>query len=934
MKTKSKLINSMLALIVIISAIVWNSKKAFTETKSHSQISVHDVLKQMSLEEKIGQMLMLDFRYWKKQDEMNPTNFTAMNEEVGNIIQKYHLGGVILFKENMPDIEQTTRLIDGLQQASSKIPLLVNTDQEGGIVTRIQAGTNLPGNMAVGATHDSKEAYNTGKIIGAELKALGINSTASPVLDTNSNPENPIIGLRSFGSKPELVAQMGESMLRGLQDQNIIASAKHFPGHGDAGQDSHTELPLILHSREHLNQIDLVPFKHAIKNTVDMIMTAHLQVPSLDNTKYISKKDGKEIIVPATLSRKIMTDLLRNEMKFDGIIISDALEMQAISDHFGKEEAVIMAINSGVDIALMPAKVHSLEAEKNLLDIFNAVVKAVKDRKITEEKINDSVERILNLKIKRGLFLPKQDPLEEKIRNAKKIINNSTHKNIEKNMAEKAITLLKNEDNTLPLKPKKGDKLLVLSTYQSQVDAMKETMEIMKTDGKLTNITIFGIPFYKRELDDSIKRAIDTADYIVVGSDYSNKKDSMSTVEFTKDVIKYSHDYNKRPIIISLRNPYDVSYYSEAHSVLAIYGPNGYRDKRFALPNISAGIRVIFGENQPQGKLPVDIPSTTNLNQIAYPFGYSLSMNMIGTPKVNPVTEQDTKVTGTGEAGLKVSVVVDEKEIGNGKVDEKGNFIVDIPKQSSGKEMFISISDSSGNQSQPAIIQVRMDAVSQDKLVKDAIQAINQLFTDSIQARYSHDYTTLRAGAIQVHVTQQHITEAEGKVRQISDENKEKAALQKEIERVQKLLKERESQQDGNLVRNGLFDLKLDNWKPWIGSGAAAPEVQSDGRKSANVVKVHPNSSVEQVITGLKLNTTYELTLYAKSEDNEKFSIGVKNTGTENVSVPIFSKDYNQAKILFKTGSNMTTATVYLYKSGGAKSGYAGFIVAKKLIEK
>ncbi|WP_154214811.1 carbohydrate binding domain-containing protein, partial [Bacillus cereus] len=230
-------------------------------------------------------------------------------------------------------------------------------------------------------------------------------------------------------------------------------------------------------------------------------------------------------------------------------------------------------------------------------------------------------------------------------------------------------------------------------------------------------------------------------------------------------------------------------------------------------------------------------------------------------------------------------------------------------------------------------IKVQENTANQNDLVQEAKQTIDRLFVNSIQARYSHGYTTVRKSAIQVDVTQQHITEAEEKLRQISDGNKEKVAFQKEIERAKKLLQEREIEQTGNLVKNGLFDSKLENWKPWIGSGATAPEVQVDGGKSVNVIKIHPNSSVEQVLTGLEPNTAYELTLYAKTENSEKFSIGVKNTGTANVSVPIYSKEYSQAHLRFKTGPNATTATVYIYKSSGTKSGYADVVTAQKAKE-
>ncbi|EOO60146.1 bacillolysin [Bacillus cereus VD196] len=307
---------------------------------------------------------------------------------------------------------------------------------------------------------------------------------------------------------------------------------------------------------------------------------------------------------------------------------------------------------------------------------------------------------------------------------------------------------------------------------------------------------------------------------------------------------------------------------------------------------------------------------------------------LLAGPKINEVTDQDRRVTGTGEAGLKVSVVVGGKKIGSGKVDDKGNFTVNIPKQKGGKELVVTLTDAIGNTSEPAKTQVKMDSANQDKLVKEAKDSIDQLFTDSSRAEYSHDYTTVKKGAIQIHVVQQHMTEAMEKLNAIPDEHKEKAALQKEMERVQKLLKERENEQGGNLVQNGLFDSGLDKWKPWIGFGATAPEVQGDGGKSTNVIKIYPNSSVEQVLTGLEPNTTYELTTYAKSENNEKFSVGTKNTGTANVTVPIYSKEYSQVHLRFKTAPNSTTAIIYLYKSGGTKPGYADVVIAKKVMEK
>jgi beta-N-acetylhexosaminidase len=316
--------------------------KGYGNEKTVSDIQ--EIVENMTIDEKVGQMLMPDFRNWQKQGETKATGFIEMNSEVASIIKKYHLGGVILFAENVVDTEQTVRLTDGLQMASPDLPLFITIDQEGGIVTRLQTGTNLPGNMALGAARNGNYAYQTGEIIGKELSSLGINVNFGPSVDVNNNPGNPVIGVRSFSSDPELVSKLGIQTIKGLQNQNMIATTKHFPGHGDTAVDSHYGLPLVSHDKERLRSIELVPFQKAIDAGVDMMMTAHVQFPAFDDTTYISKNDGQEIMVPATLSHKVITGLLREEMGFDGVVVTDALNMKAIADNFGQEEAVVLAL--------------------------------------------------------------------------------------------------------------------------------------------------------------------------------------------------------------------------------------------------------------------------------------------------------------------------------------------------------------------------------------------------------------------------------------------------------------------------------------------------------------------------------------------------------------------------------------------------------------
>ncbi|WP_175073068.1 glycoside hydrolase family 3 protein [Terribacillus sp. AE2B 122] len=623
------------ALVAVLSVTALVGIKP-TDVKAETDVKA--IVEGMSVEQKVGQMLMPDFRNWQKQGESKATGFTEMNDEVGTIIQKYHLGGVILFAENVVGTEQTVRLIDGLQNASPELPLFITIDQEGGIVTRLQTGTNLPGNMALGATGSEKYAYQTGKIIGEELSSLGVNVNFGPSLDVNNNPENPVIGVRSYSSNPELVSTLGIQTIKGLQRQNVAATAKHFPGHGDTATDSHYGLPLVTHDKDRLQAVELLPFQNAIDEGVDMIMTAHVQFPAFDDTTYISKKDGQEILVPATLSKKVLTGLLREEMGFEGVIVTDALNMKAISDNFGQEEAVILALKSGVDIALMPAQVNSLEMEKNLASVYNAVLEAIESGELPMEQVNASVERILKLKEKRGILDPAKAPIEEKVAKSLKVVGNKEHLKKEKNMAEDAVTLLKNEDKTLPFKPKKGDNVLVLAPFDDQVEAMTRSINELK--GKKKDVEITGYAFSEKSFNEEVAAMIDEADYVITGSyvvkndpavndgviDDSIQDSSKWATAFPRAVMKDAETKNKKFVLMSLRNPYDVGNFEEAKAVLAVYGFKGYSNGAYRQPNIPAGIKTIFGESKPKGKLPVDIPSVNQPEEILYPYGYGLDI--------------------------------------------------------------------------------------------------------------------------------------------------------------------------------------------------------------------------------------------------------------------------------------------------------------------
>ena len=329
----------------------------------------------MTLDQKIGQLIMVG------------VPGTKLNNDTKSIIERYKPGGIILFGFNIRNMEQTRSFISDMQNYSMEtngMPMLVSIDQEGGRVWRIREGVTLfPGNMALGAASDRTLTYRVGRILGMQLRMIGVNMNLAPVLDVNNNPDNPVINTRSFGSNPLEVAMLGISYILGLQESWCIAVGKHFPGHGDTNADSHLTLPVIPYDMERLKKIELFPFAKAVKGGVESIMTAHISYPNIihDNS-------------PATLSKLFLTDILRNRMKFKGIIITDDMEMHAISKNYGIGNAAVTSIKAGTDIVLISSNGRSISA------IVNAIKGAVQHGELTTGRIDASVTRIIETKLR------------------------------------------------------------------------------------------------------------------------------------------------------------------------------------------------------------------------------------------------------------------------------------------------------------------------------------------------------------------------------------------------------------------------------------------------------------------------------------------------------------------------------------------------------
>jgi beta-N-acetylhexosaminidase len=337
----------------------------------------------MSLEDKVGQMLVPGFVYHRDGSPVR-----SVTDGIRSELERVQPGGVLLFGANIDTVEQTRRFVEDLQAAVDP-PLFIATDQEGGPVSRLSEGgrikaTEIPSARIVGAVGDPKLAYRLGAVIGRELRALGINMNLAPVADVLTNEKNSVIGNRSYGTDPHAVAEMVSATVRGIQDQGVSAVVKHFPGHGDTTGDSHSERVGTEHTLERLRAVELVPFAAGIDAGADGVMTAHIAVPKITGTTR-----------PATLSPRMLEGVLRAEMGFDRLIISDSMSMAAITGSFGPRESAVLAVKAGVDLLLRPPKPVAA---------YEALLEALRRGELSRSRIDASVRRILRVKLDRGII--------------------------------------------------------------------------------------------------------------------------------------------------------------------------------------------------------------------------------------------------------------------------------------------------------------------------------------------------------------------------------------------------------------------------------------------------------------------------------------------------------------------------------------------------
>ena len=600
------------------------------------------IVASMDLEEKIGQMIMPSARSWTDENGER-RSVTELNATLAAAIRELGLGGVILFAESTAGTAATAGLIYDMQEAATAdggLPLLVSVDQEGGYIVRLGTGTGFCGNMALGATGDPENAYTAASVMGGELAALGFNVDFAPVLDVNSNPSNPIIGVRSFSDDPAAAARFGEKFIEGLHSAGVSAALKHFPGHGDTAVDSHSGLPCIDKTLDELMDSELVPFRAGVEAGADIVMTAHIQYPGIEKTTYPSVSTGEEITLPATLSKTVITDILRTELGFDGVVCTDAMNMAAISAHFAPADAAYYAINAGVDILLMPVDLSSEAGIENCREYIRTIAGMVESGAIAKKLIDAAAARIVRLKLERGIIA---DGKERKNRStvidgALAAVGSYENHETERLIAEKAVTIVKN-DGVLPARLAEGGSAVIFCSYPNEVTAAEYEISLLRKNGVIPDGADVSVICYQNRSAYEFSDIIASADAVAVSVESYGTADITGgwQANFVDSLISVSHSCGKKITVISIQLPYDLARYQEADALMAVYNAVGMDTAPTAYdgeceiygPNIPAAVSALFGGSEVSGTLPVSIPALDANHRytesILYPRGFGLT---------------------------------------------------------------------------------------------------------------------------------------------------------------------------------------------------------------------------------------------------------------------------------------------------------------------
>ncbi|HBE81298.1 MAG: glycoside hydrolase family 3 C-terminal domain-containing protein [Blastocatellia bacterium] len=575
-----------------------NPRSGFRDPRSRFEPSkkawafAEKTVKKMTVEEKVGQLVHVGINARFANQE------SWFFKDLRRHVTENKIGGIIFFGA---PIYETTHIANRMQEAA-KYPLLMSLDAETGIGMRFEDATNFPWAMAVTATGNPEFARRMGVVTGREARAIGIQHVYAPVLDVNNNAANPVINVRSFGEDPEDVARFGVAFAEGIQSQKVIATAKHFPGHGDTNVDSHRGLPIIDLPRSRFDSLELVPFKRAVDAGIGSIMVAHIALPQIDGEEIRPLKDyrggdaeaGAEIVsekayIPATLSAKVQTDILRKEMGFKGLIVSDAMSMSGLTLYFTQEEAGVRAFLAGTDILEKPEDVDAM---------LRGLRAAVASGRIPMARLDESVTRQIAWKHELGLFKDRFTPIDQ----IDRIVSSPDVTQLSDEIANAAITLVRQGEGDLPLDRSKKIAVLGISNGFDGGAVMNPLASTLRSNGLRFTQAYLQENSLQAQVD-AARKAVNEADTVVVGlygRVRSGARNSVGIPENGAAILREALADNKRVIGISFGNPYILMSFPEMKTNLVAYGD---------MPSLGrAAGRAILGLQPVTGKLPISLP--------------------------------------------------------------------------------------------------------------------------------------------------------------------------------------------------------------------------------------------------------------------------------------------------------------------------------------
>lgn len=596
---------------------------------------------ELTLREKIAQKIMLDIRYYCPDGDVEKGGrcrqpVTELPRDLSRLIEDSGIGGIILFADNLDNSAQIVRLNHSLQKAALRsrpgVPLLIAVDQEGGRVNRLprKEAAAFAGNMAIGATyarHGDAYARSTAAVMAAQLRQLGFNVNFAPALDVNSNPDNPVINVRSYSEDPQVVADLGAASVTAFQGEKIAAAVKHFPGHGDTAVDSHTGLPRVERSARQARETDLLPFAQVIEQASPaMVMTAHIQYPALDDSQ-LQSVSGEMVTVPATLSRVILTDLLRGDFGYEGVVVTDALDMAGISKYFSPADAVVHTFAAGADIALMPIKIRYPQQLRDLSALIDRVAEAVEGGMLSLDEIDSSVERIYALKHQYvDADWVTRSP-QENIRLAKQVMADSNAEKLAESLAAAALS---------PIYPVRSGVLPIVDSSTAHIQIIAPSEEV----GEAFRLALAQVSSAEVELL-SPHNALSvlqqqTADVLLVVSIVPQENaverggvDDLQKIRqpplgaqeryrIYRDSLQVARERGSKTVFISMRSPYEAAKFRDLADLnIASYDYKGYIDEEGRLhgPIYVALARALASDQPLTGVLPVTVGGVTRGGQ-------------------------------------------------------------------------------------------------------------------------------------------------------------------------------------------------------------------------------------------------------------------------------------------------------------------------------